>query len=68
MCDLFDLKHTGNFLSWRGKRHTHLVNCRLDRAMANSSWSDLFPNGRALTIYLSRALIIGPSFQPLIQK
>lgn len=47
MCDLFDLKHTGNFLSWRGKRHTHLVNCRLDRAMANSSWSDLFPNGRS---------------------
>lgn len=46
-CDLFDLKHTGNFLSWRGKRHTHLAHCRLDRAMANSSWSDMFPNGRS---------------------
>lgn len=35
-CDLYDLKHTGNYLSWRGMRHTHLVKCRLDRAMANS--------------------------------
>lgn len=47
MCDLFDLKHSGNFLSWRGKRHTHLVHCRRDRALANSAWSDLFPNGRS---------------------
>lgn len=46
-CDLFDIKHTGNFLSWRGRRSTHLVHCRLDRAMANSAWSDMFPNGRS---------------------
>lgn len=46
-CDLFDLKHSGNFLSWRGVRHTHLIHCRLDRAIANSAWSDLFPNGRS---------------------
>lgn len=44
--DLFDLKHFGNYLSWRGKRHKHLVHCRLDRTMANSSWPDLFPSGR----------------------
>lgn len=35
--DLFDLKHFGNYLSWRGKRHKHLVYCRLDRTVANSS-------------------------------
>ncbi|KAG2287896.1 hypothetical protein Bca52824_047500 [Brassica carinata] len=46
-CDLFDIKHTRNFLSWRGRRSTHLVHCRLDRAMANSAWSDMFPNGRS---------------------
>lgn len=46
-CDLFDIRHTGNFLSWRGQRGSHLVHCRLDRAMANSGWSDKFPNGRA---------------------
>ena len=43
-CDLF---YSGNYLFWRGQRHTHLVHCRLDRALANSSWSDLFPNGRS---------------------
>lgn len=42
--DLFDLKHFGNFLSWRGKRNTHLVQRRLDRAMCNSEWSGLFPS------------------------
>lgn len=46
-CDLYDLKHTGNFLSWRGKRHTHLVRCRLDRAMANSEWALAYPSGRS---------------------
>lgn len=50
-CDLFDLQHTGNFLSWRGTRGTHAsgtyaVNCRFDRALANSEWSDMFPTAR----------------------
>lgn len=46
-CDLFDIKHTGNFLSWRGQQHTHLVHCRIDRAIANSKWSDFFPSARS---------------------
>lgn len=46
-CDLYDLKHTGNFLSWRGKRHSHLVRCRLDRVMANSDWILAYPSGRS---------------------
>lgn len=45
--DLFDLKHSGNALSWRGKRGTHLVRCRLDRAMSNPEWMDLFPSCRS---------------------
>lgn len=45
--DLFDLKHSGSYLSWRGKRHTHLVLCRLDRAISNSAWADLFPACRS---------------------
>ncbi|CAA7019717.1 unnamed protein product [Microthlaspi erraticum] len=44
--DLYDLQHTGNFLSWRGVRYTHLVHCRLDLAMANSMWLDLYPSSR----------------------
>ena len=42
--DLFDLKHSGNFLSWRGKRGTLHVYCRHDKALGNSNWSDVFPN------------------------
>lgn len=42
--NVIHIQHTGNFLSWRGQRHTHVVHCRLDRAVANSKWSDLFPN------------------------
>lgn len=45
--DLFDLRHTGNCLSWRGQRGRHLVHCRLDRTVVNSSWFDAFPQGRS---------------------
>ena len=45
--DLSDIKHFGNCLSWRGKRNSHLVQCRLDRAMCNSEWPDLFPSCRS---------------------
>ena len=45
--DLFDLRHSGSFLSWRGQRHSHLVQCRLDRAICNTEWSDLFPSCRS---------------------
>lgn len=44
--DLFDLCHSGNFLSWRGIRHTHTVHCRLDRAMSNRLWAEAYPSGR----------------------
>ncbi|KAF8102830.1 hypothetical protein N665_0193s0013 [Sinapis alba] len=44
--DLFDLQHSGDFLSWRGQRGDHLVRCRLDRATANTSWAETFPTAR----------------------
>lgn len=43
---LWDVKHIGNPLSWRGQRCTHLVRARLDRSLANCAWTDLFPAGR----------------------
>lgn len=43
---LFDIKHYGNYLSWRGKRNSHIVQCRLDRSVSNSSWLDAFPSCR----------------------
>ncbi|CAA7029244.1 unnamed protein product [Microthlaspi erraticum] len=45
--DLYDLRHSGNYLSWRGVRGKHLVRCRLDRAMANSAWIEAYPSGRS---------------------
>lgn len=43
---LWDLKHSGEQLSWRGKRYTHFIRSRLDRAMSNCSWAEAFPFGR----------------------
>ena len=45
--DLFDVKHHGNFLSWRGVRNLQVIQCRLDRALCNSKWSDFFPSCRS---------------------
>ena len=43
---LWDVKHVGNPLSWRGQRCTHFIRARLDRALANCAWFDMFPAGR----------------------
>lgn len=47
-CDLYDLRHSGNHLSWRGVRHTHTVHCKLDRAMSNSLWQKCSRRAEAL--------------------
>ena len=43
---LWNLKHSGDHLSWRGNRYTHFIRSRLDRSLTNCSWSELFPMGR----------------------
>lgn len=43
---LWDLQLSGNSLSWRGTRYTHFIQSRLDRAMANVAWMEMFPAGR----------------------
>ncbi|XP_013616941.1 PREDICTED: uncharacterized protein LOC106323347 [Brassica oleracea var. oleracea] len=53
--DLYDLRHSGDCLSWRGQRGDYLVRCRLDWAAANSYWAEMFPNARSQ--YLTRELI-----------
>jgi len=45
-CDLYDLQHSDNPLSWRGKRHENLIHCRLDRAVSNGAWTEVYPSGR----------------------
>lgn len=49
--DLFDLQHTGDLLSWKGKRYDHWGRCRLDRVVANSLWSEYYP--KASCAYLN---------------
>ena len=44
---LWDLKFSGNPLSWRGMRYEHFVRQRLDRAMSNNSWLESFPSSRS---------------------
>ncbi|KAG2246826.1 hypothetical protein Bca52824_086454 [Brassica carinata] len=44
---LWDLKHSGEQLSWRGSRHTHFIRSRLDRSMTNCAWAEAFPMGRS---------------------
>ena len=43
---LWDLKHSGEQLSWRGNRYTHFIRSKLDRSMGNCSWAEAFPMGR----------------------
>ena len=42
-CKLKELRHSGNCLSWAGKRETGWVQCRLDRSFGNDEWFSLFP-------------------------
>lgn len=44
--------YKGNSLSWAGRRTTGLVQCRLDRSLANQEWLNLYPS--ATTFYLQR--------------
>ncbi|KAG2313724.1 hypothetical protein Bca52824_025281 [Brassica carinata] len=43
---LWDLKHSGEQLSWRGSRYTHFIRSRLDRSMSNCAWAEAYPMGR----------------------
>ena len=44
--DLYDLQHTSDPLSWRGKRGDDVVRCRLDIAASNTRWAECFPAAR----------------------
>lgn len=65
--DLYDLQHSGESLSWKGKRGTHEVKCRLDRALANSSWSELYPSERCEYLHFdsSNHRLVVTYFEPL---
>ncbi|KAG7533037.1 Reverse transcriptase zinc-binding domain [Arabidopsis thaliana x Arabidopsis arenosa] len=60
-CDLYDLRHSENFFSWRGKRHDHVVHCRLDRAMSNGLWAEDYPSSRCIYLRFE-----GSDHRPLV--
>lgn len=68
--DLYDLQHSGNCLSWRGKRRDHDVKCRLDRALSNGSWAKLYPSRRCqyLPFESSNHRPLVTYFEPLRKK
>ena len=43
-CGLLEFPSKGNTLSWSGKRQGQTVRCRLDRALGNVEWHNLFPS------------------------
>ena len=45
---LWDVKHSGNHLSWRGWRGDLFIKLRLDRSLANCSWFEAFPTDRCV--------------------
>ena len=42
-CKIRELRFSGNWLSWAGKRDNVCVQCRLDRSFGNNEWFSLFP-------------------------
>lgn len=51
-CGLWEIQHKSYKLSWHGVRNNDLVQCRLDRSLANQEWLHLFPSASAR--YLSK--------------
>ncbi|XP_010480635.1 PREDICTED: uncharacterized protein LOC104759400 [Camelina sativa] len=43
-CGFVEFPYLGNYLSWRGWRDKKPIRCRLDRALGNADWHDLFPD------------------------
>lgn len=58
---LWDVPFSGNSLSWRGVRYNHLIHSRLDRAMSNCTWSEMFP-----TAHCKYLRFEGSDHKPLI--
>lgn len=49
-CGMWEIKHEGHQFYWYGHRNKELVQCRLDRTVANPEWSVIF--GQAKATYL----------------
>lgn len=59
-CGLLEFSSLGNTLSWSGRRKKQVVKCRLDRALWNSDWHNLFPYSHA------DYLVISSNHRPIV--
>lgn len=60
-CGLMEFPSRGNTLSWRGRRGGHVVRCRLDRALGNNEWHNLFPCS-----FVEYLAMIGSDHRPIV--
>ncbi|XP_010480814.1 PREDICTED: uncharacterized protein LOC104759601 [Camelina sativa] len=60
-CGLLEFPSLGDNLSWRGWRDKKPIRCRLDRALANEEWHDMFKD--SFTEYLT---MIASDHKPII--
>nr|XP_028964584.1 uncharacterized protein LOC114827109 [Malus domestica] len=59
--NLWDLDFNGPAFTWHGMRHGHLVEERIDRALINGLWQDLWPNS-----LVTHGTVMGSDHCPLI--
>ncbi|XP_010424607.1 PREDICTED: uncharacterized protein LOC104709741 [Camelina sativa] len=60
-CGFLEFPFIGDCLSWRGWRDKKPIRCRLDRALGNEDWHDLFPD--TVTEYLP---MIASDHKPIV--
>lgn len=51
-CGMWEIRHFGYQFFWFGQRNNELVQCRLDRIVANHEWMEMF--GNAVVSYLHK--------------
>ncbi|CAN6691397.1 unnamed protein product [Malus baccata var. baccata] len=59
--NLWDLDFNGPAFTWHGMRHGHLVEERIDRALINGLWQDLWPNS-----LVTHKTVLGSDYCPFI--
>ncbi|CAN6675688.1 unnamed protein product [Malus baccata var. baccata] len=59
--NLWDLDFNGPAFTWHGLRHGHLVEERIDRALINGLWQELWPNS-----LVTHGTVMGSDHCPLI--
>ena len=60
-CGLMEFPSVGNTLSWSGRRHRQVVKCRLDRALGNNDWHNLFPYS-----FVEYLRMVGSDHRPIV--